>query len=37
MTNTAAVVYDVAIIGSGIGGSTLAAVVARQGVSVSGF
>ncbi|MEZ4728538.1 MAG: NAD(P)/FAD-dependent oxidoreductase [Caldilineaceae bacterium] len=30
-------VYDVAIIGSGIGGSTLAAVLARQGISVIVF
>ena len=29
--------YDVAIIGSGIGGSTLAAVLARQGLSVIVF
>jgi len=36
MTN-AAPVYDVAIIGSGIGGSTLAAVLARQGLSVIVF
>ncbi|PIV26539.1 MAG: hypothetical protein COS37_05845, partial [Anaerolineae bacterium CG03_land_8_20_14_0_80_58_20] len=29
--------YDVAIIGSGIGGSTLASVLARQGLSVIVF
>ena len=29
--------YDVAIIGSGIGGSTLAGVLARQGLSVIVF
>ena len=29
--------YDVAIIGTGIGGSTLAAVLARQGLSVIAF
>lgn len=36
MTETATM-YDVAIIGSGIGGSTLAAVLARQGLSVIVF